>query len=448
MKRRIKIFSNIVLFSIIISILNFPTYTSLAVRESYYNTRGQEFIRNLNDTKTKDNIIKNLPYNLIFSYKNKQLSLKNKALYKNNRIYVELKDVIQKLDFKEIINNNKIIINNKIILDVMEKNFEKNNDKIPLRGDLFIENGEYYISLFDLCEILNLTTFWNYDNNTIYIDNKKDNDNEIKNENENDKKAYIRFEDFTAGDVYLSKGALEKVRLVADYMNKNNEAFSISWIPRYINKDLNIDNDISKNESMKNANFLFTLDYIVNRGGSIGLHGYTHQFKDSNSVTGFEFGDSGYNNPEDIRKRVESALTVASNLNVPITYWETPHYKTTAKQQKIFEEYFKIIYEPAIGIYNSKIITSENNEYTKYIPTPLGYVDDDTGERILKSIKDNYDNKELSFFYHLSIEIKSIDIWVSENGSILNKYTEDSILKKIVNTTNELGYKFFDIKKI
>lgn len=448
MKRGIKIFSNIVLFSIIISFFNFPDYISLAVNQAYYNTIGQEFIRNLNNTKVKGDTRKKLPYSLSFRYKNKDLNLEDKAWYKNNRIYIELKDTIHKLGIKEIIEDDKIIINNKITLNLNEKSFENNNNRIPLRGDLFIENNEYYISLFDLCEILNLTTFWNYDNNTIYIDNKKYTDDEMKKENENYKNAYIRFEDFTAGDVYLSKGNLEKIRLVFDYMHENNEDFSVSWIPKYINKDLNIDNDISKDESMKNANFVFTLDYIINRGGSIGLHGYTHQYRDSNSVTGFEFGDNGYNNIEDIRKRVESALTIASNLNIPISYWETPHYKTTVDQQKIFEEYFKIIYEPAIGIYNSKIITNENNEYTKYIPTPLSYVDDDTGEKMINSIKNNYDSKELSLFYHLSIEIKSIDIWVSENGSILNKYKKDSILRKIVNTTNELGYRFHDIKKI
>ncbi len=448
MKRNIKIFSNIVLFSIIISFFNFPAYISLAVNEAYYNTPGQEFIRTLVNDKAESNIRENLPYNLSFIYKNRKINLESKVLYKSNRIYIALEDIIHKLDSKEILVDNNIIINNEVIIDINEKSFEKNNNKISLRGDLFIENGEYYISLFDLCEILDLTTFWNYDNNIINIDNKIDNDIQNKKENENDKKAYIRFEDFTAGDVYLAKGALEKVRLVVDYMDKDNEGFSISWIPRYINKDSNIDNDISKKESMENANFVFTLDYIINRGGSVGLHGYTHQYKDSNSVTGFEFGDDGYNNPEDIRNRVESALAVASKLNIPISYWETPHYKTTAEQQKIFEEYFKIIYEPAIGIYNDKIITSENNEYTKYIPTPLGYVDDDTGEKLINSIKNNNDSKEFSFFYHLSIEIKSIDIWVDGNGNILYKYKKDSILKKIVNTANELGYRFSDIKKI
>ena len=319
MKRNIKKFSNIVLFSIIISFFNFPAYISLAVNEAYYNTEGQEFIRNLNNHRSESDIRKKVPYNLSLIYKNKKINLENKLIYKNNRIYLDLKDIVKKLDSKEIIEDNNIIINDKVTIDLNEKSFQRNNNKIPLRGDLFIENGEYYISLFDVCEIFNLTTFWNYDNNIIYIDNKIDKDIENNKENENGKKAYLRFEDFTAGDVYLSKGALEKVRLVTDYMNKNHEAFSISWIPRYINIDSNIDNDISKKETMENANFVFTLDYIINRGGAVGIHGYTHQYKDSNSVTGYEFGDNGYNNPEDIRSRVEKAIgkhhTIKQHLN-------------------------------------------------------------------------------------------------------------------------------------
>lgn len=448
MKRKIKTFSNIVAFSIIISLFNFPAYISLAVNKAYYNTQGQEFVRKLNEKRSESDIRKKVPYNLNFIYENKKINLENKLIYKNNRIYVSLKDIVNKLNSKEVVQDNNIIINDKVTIDVNEKSFKRKKNKIPLRGDLFVENGEYYISLFDLCEILNLTTFWNYDNDTIYIDNKIDKHIKTYKENKNDKKAYIRFEDFTAGDVYLSKGALEKIRLVTDYMNKNNQAFSVSWIPRYINRDSNIDNDISKNETIKNANFVFTLDYIVNRGGSVGIHGYTHQYKDSNSVVGYEFGDNGYNNPQDIRNRVEKALTVAKDINIPISYWETPHYKTTPKQQAIFEEYFKIIYEPAIGIYNKKIITSHNNEYSKYIPTPLGYVDDDNGERIINEIKKNDNSRELSFFYHLTVEIKSIDIWVSDDGRILHNYKGDSILKKIVNLVNDLGYKFSDIREI
>ena len=66
----------------------------------------------------------------------------------------------------------------------------------------------------------------------------------------------------------------------------------------------------------------------------------------------------------------------------------------------------------------------------------------------INEIKKNDNSRELSFFYHLTVEIKSIDIWVSDSGRILHNYKEDSILKKIVNLVNDLGYKFSDIREI
>ena len=88
MKRNIKIFSNIVLFSIIISFFNFPAYISLAVNEAYYNTPGQEFIRTLVNDKAESNIRENLPYNLSFIYKNRKINLESKVLYKSNTLYI------------------------------------------------------------------------------------------------------------------------------------------------------------------------------------------------------------------------------------------------------------------------------------------------------------------------------------------------------------------------
>ena len=199
---------------------------------------------------------------------------------------------------------------------------------------------------------------------------------------------------------------------------------------------------------MENSNFLFTLDYIVNNGGNIGLHGYTHQYNNTNSISGVEFGSEGCNNLKEARIRVEKAIKIANKLNIPIKYWETPHYKTTAEEQKIFEEYFDKIYEPAIGIYNKKIIVSKNNEFTKYIPTPLSYVDDDNGYGIMERMKNLDEDQEFSLFYHLSIEIKSIDISINDKGDILYKYNKNSILKNIVKLSRSLGYKFSDINDI
>lgn len=434
--------------AIIISLFNFPAYESYAINHSYYNTRGQEFIRTLRSSEKDTKDIKEVPYNVSFVLNNNKMNFEDKVLYENNRLYISISDFIKYFGTTEEVEDDDIKIDNIADIDIKNKSYYKNNKSTQLRGDIFEENNDYYISFFDLCEILNLNTFWDYENSKIYISEKpieKDVNTKV---NSNKKNAYIRFEDFTAGDVYLGQSTLEKVRAVVDYMKDENQDFSISWIPRYINHDCNLDNDVSKNDSMENSNFIFTLDYIVNRGGAIGLHGYTHQYEDSNSVTGFEFGEGGCNDSEEVRGKVESAITVANNLNIPITYWETPHYRTTADEQKIFEEYFKILYEPEIGIYNNNIITSDNNEFTRYIPTPLGYVDDNTGESIIERIKNRDENQEFSLFYHLSIEINSIDVSVDNDGNIVCKYDYNSILKRIVRLTDKLGYRFSNINNV
>lgn len=445
MKKNKRVYSFILILAVAISLFNFPAYKSYGITHSYYNTQGQEFIRGLNSLK-ENNYVEKVPYSIALILKNNKMNFKKDILYKNNRLYIPIGEFIKYFGLTEEINGDDINIGDFADIKIQDKIICKEDEEISLRGDIIEKSGEYYISLFDLCEILELNTYWDYENNKIYI-SKKTTTNVNDSESLNGKNGYIRFEDFTAGDIYLCKGALEKVRLVTDYMKRNNESFSISWIPRYINNDKKIDNDISKEKSMENSNFVFTLDYIVNNGGNIGLHGYTHQYKNSNSVSGVEFGDEGCNNLDEVRKRVEDALGIAKKLNIPISYWETPHYKTTAEEQKIFEEYFSIIYEPSIGLYNKKIITSENNEVTKYIPTPLGYVDDDNGDSIIERMINCDENQELSLFYHLSMEIKSINITIN-NGNIEYKYKDDSILKKIVKLARKLGYRFSNINFI
>ncbi|VYT82798.1 DUF2334 domain-containing protein [Clostridium tertium] len=447
MKKNIKSYLIIIIVTIAVSFFNLPAYKIYGASHNYDTTRGQEFLRKINDDDKRVNHIKKVPYVVSFFFENSKMNFKNNVLYRDNRLYISISDFIKYFRVAEKVDDNNIEIGKVVNINLEEKAFYKNNNRVLLRGDIFKENGEYYISIFDLCEILDLNTYWDYENNKIYISKKVSSETQENIHGDKKKKGYIRFEDFAAGDVYLSQSALEKVRRVADYMNENEESFSVSWIPRYVNNSYKIDNDISKEESIENSNFVFTLDYLINRGGNIGLHGYTHQYNDTDSIIGGEFGDDNCKDPEETRGRVESALNIANNINIPISYWETPHYQTTASQQKIFEEYFKIIYEPAIGVYNKKTITSKNNNITKYIPTPLSYVEDDTGEGILSRIKKSK-NEEFSLFYHLSIEIKSIDVSIDDNGDIIYKYNDNSILKKIVNLSNDLGYRFSNINEI
>ena len=123
MRRNIRIFSSIVVLSIIVSLFNFPAYVSMAVNHTYYNTIGQEFIRNLNSHKIEINKVKKLPYNLNFIYTNTKIDLESNILYKNNRIYIPLKEFMQRIHSKVIIEDDVIIINDNVIVDINKKIF-------------------------------------------------------------------------------------------------------------------------------------------------------------------------------------------------------------------------------------------------------------------------------------------------------------------------------------
>ncbi|GAB6169846.1 polysaccharide deacetylase family protein [Clostridium carnis] len=418
---------------------------------NHNNTEGAKFLNNLNASIPKEENLKPLtaiPYEVNLYLKKSKLTFKNELLHKSNRYYVPLNEFSSYLGKDVVLDGNKIKVSDNSTIDISNRNYEKDGQIVSLRGDIQKINEEYYISFFDICDILDLKTYWDYQKNTIYINNKKDKkEKKEKKEKKNKKKAYIRFEDFTAGDVYNKQETLDKIRIVADYMKDESENFSLSWVPKYISYTNNKDNDISKDMSMINANFVFTLDYLVNKGAIVGLHGYTHQYGSNDSVISSEFGKDGYSDPKEIRNRVQAALTIASKLNIPCDYWETPHYIATPEQQAIFEEYFNIIYEPFIGVYNKKIITSERNGVTKFIPAPLSYVKDRDAASMIKSMEENTSDTEMSLFYHPSKEIDSIHLSVDTNGIINSTYDDNSILKQLVISANKLGYTFSSIKE-
>ncbi|SHI62334.1 hypothetical protein SAMN02745163_00506 [Clostridium cavendishii DSM 21758] len=439
-------------------------------------TKGRKFLSDL-AIKKKDYLgqayLNDLNYKVDFYLNNKKLVFNKPIKNKFNRYYFSLNDFAKTLGVNYKQRKNNIIFENKVKLDLDNNIYGIKDNRYSLRGEIIKSEDDIYISFFDLCDILNLRTHWDYGKGSIIINKIK---KEIKRdtykneENKELKNSYIRFEDFAPGNVYdegltaeeksglnadeikkldaKSSGVnLEKMRVVADYMYSKCETFHIALVSRYVNPELGIDNDIARDNNIKNANFLFTIDYLINRNGIVGLHGYTHQYGNAESIIGSEFGKNGYNKESDIRLRVEAAIENAVKLNIPYKFWETPHYRTTKEQQAIFEEYFNYLYEPCIGVYNTEIIESKRNKLTKYIPTPLSYVKDLNVEEMKKSMQNKKSNEIMSLYYHASKEATNyIEVSIDKENNINYKYNENSVLKKLVNFIQEKGYKFNSIE--
>lgn len=382
-------------------------------------------------------------------YENETISCNSSILIVNNRYYVSVNDIekiikgnvkIKKNSFSVNYGNKQVVINNK------SKLFYFNDGKRGiLRNDIEEISLRKYISLYDICKIFDLKTIWNHKDNTINL--LKNRENLLKDNQDNvGRVAFIRFEDVSASVVYLNEDVLEKFRIIGDYLYSQSIPFHIAWIPRYVNPQKNIDNDLLKINSIENADFIFTFDYLIDKGAIIGLHGYTHQSGNEESVIGTEFSAKANADEKSIRERIENAISTANKLNFPITFFETPHYMGTEFQQSIFEQYFDYIYEPYIGKYNKIPLLSPRNKRTLYIPTPLSYVKGETGKEMINNIDNNDINQVASLFFHPSKEVDFIKLIKEDDGYHKYSYDPNSILHQIVNELKNKGYRIIGIK--
>ncbi|MFL0248409.1 DUF2334 domain-containing protein [Candidatus Clostridium stratigraminis] len=210
---------------------------------------------------------------------------------------------------------------------------------------IYFENTSY-ISLFDFTNIFGIKPSFDYDKNTIFFYKNKEVLSVSKKNNSN-KTALLRLEDIAAGKTYRyhTAEAKYKLRIIADYLYSKGVPFHAAWVPRYIDNEMeeHIDNDLANINSLNNADFLYTLDYFISRGGIIGLHGYTHQAGNERSIVSAEFRNS--KNKESFTngfalKRIDMAKESAKKLNIPIDFFETLHYSRTSDQLKVIENNF------------------------------------------------------------------------------------------------------------
>jgi len=168
---------------------------------------------------------------------------------------------------------------------------------------------------------------------------------------------------------------------------------------------------------MENADFVYTLDYMLDRDGLIGLHGYTHQYGNTVSIAGLEFHapyDNGVNIPatEDYaQERINLAKEAAQTLDIPYAFFEAPHYGISGNQLKVAERNFDIIYEDYPGSPNQIVVRKNGSKTTKYIPTPLDYVDGKNDvNRMINKVRDLKPNVLASFFVAPHLEFDSITL--------------------------------------
>ncbi|GAA1696900.1 hypothetical protein GCM10009765_52780 [Fodinicola feengrottensis] len=170
------------------------------------------------------------------------------------------------------------------------------------------------------------------------------------------KRALVRIEDVSADDDPA------QLRQVADYLFAQGVPFSVAVIPQYKDPNGYYNNGKAVNKSLLQVPALISaLRYMQSKGGTIIMHGYTHQYSnvanpyDAVSADDFEFYRSHidasnnvvYDGPVagDSASWAQGRITSAklnfllAGLSQP-TIFEPPHYAASAADYQAFQQTF------------------------------------------------------------------------------------------------------------
>lgn len=244
-------------------------------------------------------------------------------------------------------------------------------------------------------------------------------------------KIFVRIE-----DVHLFRDTNE-LREMADYLYGEGIPFIIALIPTYRNLKTG---HVTKLSDM--PEFVGTIKYMQDRGGSVILHGYDHGgFKGANDDEDFEFWDGENNSPVNwdlstyIHNNIGDAIKECVKNGIYPLGFEAPHYGMDSKGYKEIKKYFSTY----VGQYQSSddnftttsypYILKNTECFNMLIPENLEYVNPND-EMWFNNFKRNYDVLNIvrapvgGFFYHSFVGMddlkKIVDFLKSKNVEFLN----------------------------
>lgn len=267
---------------------------------------------------------------------------------------------------------------------------------------------------------------------------------------ESEKPALVRLEDVSVWYAFQTNG-LAVLKSVADYLYSEKVPFHISLIPVFKDPKKGVELSIGDTEDPRVREFNETIRYMVSRGGVVGLHGCTHQHGAEASAVGFEFALSGdLAEPKYAAARIKEAVALAEKAGLPITYWETPHYRAAVEQYREFAKYYRIMYEPDPHNRTTRKIALAKDSFWKeavcFVPTPLGMVSDGADVRRILRQLDKRPQELASFFFHPFREYqytRNPDGYVTFHLDKPNGY-----LKTLVEGIKARGYKFVRVDEL
>jgi hypothetical protein len=295
--------------------------------------------------------------------------------------------------------------------------------------------------------------------------------------NKGKKHAMLRLEDVGLGGQYDTLEGLGKLRAVIEYIESERIPFHVAVISRRMSIEEDgtwLERGIDDpNPDPLARSFIRILQDAERSGGLLGMHGYSHQYGDTarsdygqNSGTGSEFKVSGApvtKEPSYAAERISASLAAFAMNGLTPAFWESPHYRNTREQEKVFRSHIGLLYQPDLySLRSFKDLTAYDtvNRYghdslgSVYVPAPYKYVSDEASvDRLLERAQQ--DDALASMYFHPFLDFPYLEEVTGEDGKTVMedglpvyRYRQDgppSHLHRIIPGFRQMGYRWMSL---
>ena len=234
------------------------------------------------------------------------------------------------------------------------------------------------------------------------------------------------------------------LRAIADLLSARRIPFLVGVIPFYVNPATQ-----TRVAMSEKPDYVDALHYVMEHGGTIVMHGTTHQYK-GETATDYEFWDESRNrilpmdSKEYVARKLRDGVVECIKNGVYPLVWETPHYSASTLDYAVFAEHFSTAMEQRLVI--------DNLDYSQYFPYIIDH--DMYGERILpenlgyipldpSSAREQEVVDQLLSFAKTNLAVR--DGFVS---AFFHPFVKIEFLAHLVDGIRVLGYTFVDVREI
>jgi uncharacterized protein YdaL len=234
-----------------------------------------------------------------------------------------------------------------------------------------------------------------------------------------------------------------QLRDVADLLSSKDIPFLVGVVPFFVDPSTGTRSSLSEKPDLVDA-----LKYMVQNGGTIVMHGTTHQYKGTTAVD-FEYWDESTNKPireqteADIERKFETGIQEFMRNGLYPLIWETPHYTASRIAYKAAARHFSTACEQRLA--------NEDADYSQYFPyiinkdlygqtiypENLGYVPEDVNPEVGKNA--------VSVILNGAKTLLNVRDGVA--GFFFHPFLKLSLLEEIVDGMQNMGYTFLDLKE-